>query len=167
MRIAIASGKGGTGKTMVATNLAYSASLDGFDVSYLDCDVEEPNGHIFLKPELSSCTPVYSPVPLVEDSACIHCGKCGEICQFSAIVSLGDRILVFPELCHACGGCSQVCPTGAITESGREIGILEAGEAGGITVVQGTLNIGEERSPALIREVKAAQPCKSSAFGAT
>jgi MinD superfamily P-loop ATPase len=154
INVAIASGKGGTGKTMVATSLAWTASSEGMEVHYLDCDVEEPNGHIFLKPELESRRQVTSPVPVVDESSCIHCGRCGEICRFSAIVSLGNSVITFPGLCHGCGGCSLVCPVGAITETGREIGLLESGRAGGIGFTRGTLNIGEVRSPALIREVK-------------
>ncbi len=158
MEVAIASGKGGTGKTMVATNLAYSALRSGYSVAYKDCDVEEPNGHIFLKPVFTSSSPVCTPIPVVDDAMCIHCDKCGEICRYSAIITLVDKVLTFPELCHSCGGCSLVCPSEAITEIGREIGRLEAGRAGEILFVHGVLNIGEVKSPALIKEVKAFSP---------
>ncbi len=158
MRIAIASGKGGTGKTTVATNLAYQASRNGQRVAYLDCDVEEPNGHIFLKPQITESKPIGNRIPQVDEAKCIHCGKCGEICQYSAIVCVGEKVLVYPELCHACGGCVLVCPVDAICEIPREMGKLETGQAGPIQFVQGLLNIGEAMSPPLIREVKASAP---------
>ncbi|MBW1699792.1 MAG: ATP-binding protein [Deltaproteobacteria bacterium] len=158
MKIAIASGKGGTGKTTVATNLAYVASHNGQSVTYLDCDVEEPNGHIFLKPVITSSKPVGNLIPTVDQEKCIHCGKCGEICQYSAIVCIKEKVLVYPELCHACGGCSLVCPVEAITEVLREMGKLETGKAGSIRFVQGLLNIGEAMSPPVIKEVRAAAP---------
>ncbi|HRR83833.1 MAG TPA: 4Fe-4S binding protein, partial [Phycisphaerae bacterium] len=158
MRIAIASGKGGTGKTTVATNLAYVASLDGRTVAYVDCDVEEPNGHLFLKPEWLVSKPVTRPVPQVDETRCTQCGRCGEICQYSAIVPLGTTVLVYPELCHGCGGCKLVCPAGAITETPRQIGVLEMGWSGDIQFNRGVLNIGEAMSPPLIRQVKSAPP---------
>ncbi len=158
MKIAIASGKGGTGKTTVATNLACVASRNGQSVAYLDCDVEEPNGHIFLKPQISESKPIGNLIPVVDESKCIHCGKCGEICQYSAIVCVGEKVLVYPEMCHACGGCAMVCPVDAITETPREMGTLETGQAGDIQFVQGLLNIGEVMSPPLIKEVKSAAP---------
>ena len=154
MQIAIASGKGGTGKTTVATNLAYVASRSEQDVAYLDCDVEEPNGHIFLKPEITEKKPVGSLIPRVDVETCTLCGECGEICQYSAIVRVGERVLVYPELCHGCGGCSLVCPADSITEVSREIGVLETGHAGTIRFVRGLLNVGEAMSPPLIKAVK-------------
>ena len=154
MQIAIASGKGGTGKTTVATNLAYVASRNGQSVAYLDCDVEEPNGHIFLKPEITDRKPVGSLIPQVDAEKCTLCGECGEICQYSAIVRVGEKVLVYPELCHGCGGCSLVCPADAITEVSREIGVLETGRAGAIQFAQGLLNVGEAMSPPVIRAVK-------------
>ena len=158
MRIAIASGKGGTGKTTVATNLALTASRNGQNVAYLDCDVEEPNGHIFLKPRITASKPIGSLIPVVDEEACTNCGQCGEICQYSAIVCIADKVLVYPELCHSCGGCSLVCPVDAITETTREVGKLETGSAGAIQFVHGLLNVGEVMSPPLIKAVKAAAP---------
>jgi MinD superfamily P-loop ATPase len=152
--IAIASGKGGTGKTTVATNLARIASMQGLEVTYLDCDVEEPNGHIFLKPKFEETTSFCVPVPVIDKDKCTACGKCKEICQYSAIALLGKTILTFSNLCHACGGCMLVCPTGAITETGREIGVIKTGMAGGVRFVHGEIRIGEAMSPPLIREVK-------------
>jgi len=158
MRIAVASGKGGTGKTTVATNLAHVASLNGQRVAYVDCDVEEPNGHLFLRPQITSRGAAVRLVPKVDPAECTQCGLCGEICQYSAIVLVGRTVLVYPELCHACGGCVLVCPSGAIREHPREVGRLEAGHAGGIAFVHGLLNIGEAMSPPLIRQVKQAMP---------
>ena len=154
MKIAIASGKGGTGKTTVATNLAYVASRNGQSVAYLDCDVEEPNGHIFLKPEITDRRPVGNLIPRVDPEKCTLCGDCGEICQYSAILRVGKKVLVYPELCHGCGGCSLVCPADAITEVSREIGVMETGRAGAVEFAQGLLNVGEAMSPPLIRAVK-------------
>ena len=154
MQIAIASGKGGTGKTTVATNLAHVASLGGQRVAYLDCDVEEPNGHIFLKPEITDRKPVGNLIPRVDAGKCTLCGDCGEICQYSAIVAVGKQVLVYPELCHGCGGCSLVCPADAITEVSWEIGVLETGRAGSVGFAQGLLNIGQPMSPPLIKAVK-------------
>jgi MinD superfamily P-loop ATPase len=151
MRIAIASGKGGTGKTTVSTNLAVAAAHRGLRVVYVDFDVEEPNGHLFLKPQISSSKTVGRLYPKVEAE---KCGLCGQICQFSAIVCIGEKVLVYPELCHACGGCNLVCPSGAIEEAVEPTGIVEAGSAGLIRFVQGTLRIGEAMSTPLIREVK-------------
>lgn len=151
MRISIASGKGGTGKTTVATNLALAA--DGH-TRLLDCDVEEPNCHIFMKPRLEKSEPVTVPVPEVDEDKCTACGECGEICQYSAIVSLKAKALVFPELCHGCGGCSLVCPADAITEIPREVGVVEEGVAGNVAFVHGRLHVGEAMSPPVIRAVK-------------
>ena len=154
MVIAVASGKGGTGKTTVATNLAVTLARRGERVCYVDCDVEEPNGHIFLKPDIKSRTPVGVPVPEVDTSKCTGCGKCGEICQYSAIVCINKKALTFSELCHGCGGCTLVCPEEAISEVPREVGVLEEGMADGVSFVHGRLRVGEAMSPPLIREVK-------------
>jgi MinD superfamily P-loop ATPase len=158
VRIAIASGKGGTGKTTVATNLAWVAAQGGRSVAYLDCDVEEPNGHLFLKPEIASSRPIGRVIPQVDESKCTRCGLCGEICQYSAIVCVGEKVLLYPELCPACGGCALVCRPGAITEVARETGRLETGPAGAVQFVRGLLNVGEARSAPLVRQVKAVAP---------
>jgi MinD superfamily P-loop ATPase len=154
MRLAIASGKGGTGKTTVATNLAMVAARHGRSVAFVDCDVEEPNGHLFLKPELSEQHCVHEPVPQVDLARCVWCDKCSEICQFSAIVCIGEQVLVYPDLCHGCGGCVLVCPAGAIAEFPHEIGIVESGWSGPVQYVSGKLHIGKARAVPVIRAAK-------------
>jgi MinD superfamily P-loop ATPase len=158
MKLAIASGKGGTGKTTVATNLAFVAAQAGCDVVYADCDVEEPNGHLFLKPALTGEQAVNKRIPEVDARRCNGCGECARFCQFHAIVCLGERALVYPELCHACGGCGLVCPQQAITEGVREIGVVEWGQADGIHFFHGRLRVGESQSPPVIRAVKETVP---------
>ena len=158
MKIAIASGKGGTGKTTVATNLAWLAAQNGLATAYLDCDTEAPNGHLFLRPIIEERHEVVRMVPQIDETRCTLCGQCGEICQFSAIVCLGQKVLTFPELCHSCGGCRLVCPTGAITETPRAVGVVETGRCGTLQFVQGCLNVGEASSPPVIRAVKQAAP---------
>ena len=151
MTVAIASGKGGTGKTTVAVNLALS--LQG-RVQLVDCDVEEPNCGLFLKPRIDSTQSVGILVPRVDESLCNACGECGRICRYHAIVSLKTLPLVFPELCHGCGGCAMVCPTGAIREELRVIGTVETGARGAIHFAQGRLNVGEAMPVPLIRALK-------------
>ena len=154
MKIAIASGKGGTGKTTIATNLACSIARAGETVQYLDCDVEEPNGHIFLKPDVEETQNVTIGVPEVDAELCNGCGKCGQLCQYSAIICLKDTVMTFEQLCHSCGGCMAICPQTAIKEKQRKIGIAEFGRADGIYYGAGKLDIGAIQSPALIRHVK-------------
>jgi MinD superfamily P-loop ATPase len=153
MIFSIASGKGGTGKTTVAVNLAQS--LDGStSVQFLDCDVEEPNAHFFLKPHIHTCKPVFLPIPEIVEEKCNYCGKCAEVCAYNAIAVLKDSVLVFPELCHGCGGCSLLCPEQAIEEKGQRIGIVELGETNNIHFIHGKLDIGQAMSPPIIRAVK-------------
>jgi len=152
--IAIASGKGGTGKTTIATNLSLVAAGLGKAVQYIDCDVEEPNGHIFLKPEVSERRKATVDVPVVDADLCTSCGECGKMCQYGAIVCIKEHVLTFNELCHSCGGCRRVCPAGAIEMKPVEIGEISLGTARGIEFVDGTLQIGNIRSPALIKQVK-------------
>ncbi len=152
MIISIASGKGGTGKTTVATNLALAL---GNGVELLDCDVEEPNAHLFLKPEMERNEIMTSPIPLVDMDKCSLCRKCAEICRFSAITVVGRKVLVFPELCHSCGGCLVVCPEGAISEIGRELGTVSFGRRNSINFINGRLRVGEAMSPPLIKRVRA------------
>jgi len=153
MIIAIASGKGGTGKTMVATSLALSLQ-DKKPVKLLDCDVEEPDAHIFLKPRFSHRETVSIPVPKLDEAKCSHCGRCAEVCAYNAIAVFGNHVLIFPELCHGCGACSYLCPEDALSEVGREIGILEMDYSKGIEFIHGKLTIGEAMATPVIREVK-------------
>jgi MinD superfamily P-loop ATPase len=153
MIISVASGKGGTGKTLVATSLVLSLK-DSHKVTLLDCDVEEPNGHVFLRPVLTSHKPVNILVPRVAEDKCTHCGKCAEVCVYHAIAVLGDSVLTFPQLCHGCGACSYLCPEEAISEEPRETGVVEWGHSKGIGFVHGVLNVGEAMAPPVIRQVK-------------
>lgn len=155
MKIAIASGKGGTGKTTVAVNLASFLAQANQQVQYIDCDVEEPNGHLFLRPEIHRKTTAQVMVPIVDEKKCTACGECGAKCQYHAIVNLPKETLIFPELCHGCGLCTLLCPEGAITEGEREIGYIEEGSSTrNIDFLQGVLRIGEPMAVPLIRMVK-------------
>ncbi len=153
MIISVASGKGGTGKTLVATSLALSLK-DRERVQLLDCDVEEPNDHLLLKPLITSTKPVCIPVPKVDEQKCTHCGQCAKVCAFHSLVTLPDNVLVFPQLCHGCGACTYLCPEKAISEEMREIGVVESGYAHGIELTHGKLNIGEAMPGPVIRLVK-------------
>jgi MinD superfamily P-loop ATPase len=153
MKIAIASGKGGTGKTTVAVNLA---RVYDDNVFLADCDVEEPNAHLFLTATGHEEKEVNLYVPEVDEALCDGCALCSKICQFSAIVTFGTTPLVFPEMCHGCGGCTLVCPPRAITEHPRRIGVVETSQAGHITLVTGRLDVGVPLAPPLIKEVRGA-----------
>ena len=151
MIISVASGKGGTGKTTVATNLAVSI---GSGVQLLDCDVEEPNAHLFFKAQMEHTETVFTSVPEIDRDKCTLCRKCSDICRFKVIAIAGQTILTFPELCHSCGGCTVICPEGAIIETGRELGVVEEGVFESIGFVHGRLRVGEAMSPPLIRKVR-------------
>jgi len=152
MIVCVASGKGGTGKTTIATNLA--AAL-GKCAQYVDCDVEEPNGHLFLKPQIEYKKTVFLPIPKVDLTKCDFCKKCADFCQFNALAVLGRNVLVFPELCHSCGGCKLVCSQEAISEIGREIGVWEKGRGiNEVEFIHGHLRIGEAQAVPLIEQVK-------------
>jgi len=151
MIISVASGKGGTGKTTVATNLAVSM---GTGVQLLDCDVEEPNAHLFVSPVIEQSETVFTAVPEIDKDKCTFCRKCSDICRFNVIAIAGKTILTFPELCHSCGGCMAVCPEGAITEIGRDLGQLEQGTFDAGDFVHGRMRIGEAMSPPLIKKVR-------------
>ena len=151
MIVSIASGKGGTGKTTVATNLARSL---GAGVQLLDCDVEAPNAHLFINPTFDQAETVYLPVQKIIANRCTYCGKCADICQFNAIAVVNQNILVFEELCHSCGGCRRICPDGAIQQGRRELGVIQAGRSNGIEFAHGRLRVGEAMSPPLIKKVR-------------
>ncbi len=152
MIIGVASGKGGTGKTTIATNLALSL---GTGVTLLDCDVEEPNAHLFLYPEIRKTEKVTAWIPAIREELCSACRKCAEICRFRALTVVGKKVLVFPELCHSCGGCLEVCPEGAVGNGERMLGVIESGTCGDLGFVHGRLRVGEAMSPPLIRRVRA------------
>lgn len=150
MVIAVASGKGGTGKTTVSVGFAIVTGR----CQFLDCDVEEPNAHLFLKPRITKTEVVTLPVPQIDHNRCTLCGRCAEACQFHAIATMGKQALVFPELCHGCGACTLACPEDAITEIPRQVGVVESGKAAKIDFVHGRLNIGEPMATPVIRAVK-------------
>jgi len=156
MKIAISSGKGGTGKTFIATNLSVLLSEQGRAVTYLDCDVEAPNGHLFLRPEvdLTERMTVRAPV-CIDPEKCVHCGKCAEACHYNAIAVIKDKALLFQDLCHACGACGLVCPSGAVIEGDKEIGELRHGRSGRIGFHYGLLKTAVGgMSPRLISGLK-------------
>jgi MinD superfamily P-loop ATPase len=150
MKIVVASGKGGTGKTSIAVNLALSTGAK----QIIDCDVEEPNVHIFLKPENPRRKPVELLVPEIDEEKCTYCRRCAEFCQYNALFVVGETAMVFPELCHSCGGCKLVCPEDAITEKPRQIGTITVAESRGMGLVYGELNVGEALAVPVISAVK-------------
>jgi MinD superfamily P-loop ATPase len=164
MIITIASGKGGTGKTTVAVSLALSITAErrtpadnpllSCNPLFLDCDVEEPNAALFLRPTIQEQREVGQLVPEVNAEMCIYCGRCAEVCQYHAIAVVGEKVLVFPELCHGCGSCTLNCPTEAIHEVLHVTGTIERGWAGGIEFGQGTMKVGEPMAVPIIRQLK-------------
>jgi MinD superfamily P-loop ATPase len=156
MILTIASGKGGTGKTTVAVNMALSVAATDRKLSllFLDCDVEEPNAYLFLKPIVTRSEPVSIMIPKVDESRCEHHARCTQVCQFHAIAALPNATLVFPELCHGCGGCTLECPEQAISEEAHPIGIIEEGHVNGIAFGHGVLNVGEPMATPIIRQLK-------------
>jgi MinD superfamily P-loop ATPase len=162
MIVAVASGKGGTGKTTVAASLA--SVWDGA-VLAVDLDVEEPNLHLFLHPTMEGNEKAYLTVPTVDEARCTYCGACAELCQFAAINLMGQVILTFPEMCHGCGGCLAVCPEKAISPGRRELGEISWGVAGGVEFLAGRLRVGEAMSPPLMRRVKARLEQRLAATG--
>lgn len=156
MIITVASGKGGTGKTTVATSLVLSLAAElNPPPLFLDCDVEAPNAHLFLKPVFDQRREVGILIPQVDEARCTHCGKCAEVCQYHAIAVLGEKTLVFPQLCHGCGSCTALCPEKAITEISNVMGVLERGQTShGIPFARGVLNVGEPMAVPVIRQLK-------------
>ena len=153
MIISVASGKGGTGKTLVATSLALSLKNE-YKVQLLDCDVEEPNDHVLLKPVFTRSEAACIPVPKIDEAKCTYCGKCAEVCAYHALAVFPKNVLVFSQLCHGCGACGYLCPEKVITEEMREIGVVESGHADGIAFAHGKLNVGEAMATPVIRKVK-------------
>jgi len=153
MIVAVASGKGGTGKTTVAASLSWVWDRP---VTAVDLDVEEPNLHLFLNPELTGRQTATLEVPVADESKCTYCRACADFCQFKAISVLGSVLLTFPEMCHGCGGCMAVCPEKALSSGVRELGEILWGQADGrIGFFMGRLRVGEAMSPPLMRAVTA------------
>jgi len=155
LKISIASGKGGTGKTLVATSMAASLATPGTSVTIADCDVEEPNAYLFF-PErtLLERKECLVPVPVINEAQCTHCGKCSEVCAYHALAVLPETVLLFPELCHGCGACKIICPEGAVSETFRSVGEIFRAQSGGVEIVWGELALGEARTTPLIKAVK-------------
>jgi len=158
MKIAVLSGKGGTGKTFVSVNLACAADK----AVYVDCDVEEPNGHLFLKPEITEKQSVAVTVPEADMSKCTGCRKCVDFCKYNALALLRDRLMIFYEVCHSCGGCILFCPEKALSKKQREIGTIETGVSDNVTVLTGCLNTGEVSGVPIIKELMEKLPEKDT-----
>jgi MinD superfamily P-loop ATPase len=158
MNITVASGKGGTGKTTIATSLALvlaNNQAESLPPLFLDCDVEAPNAHLFLAPDIVERQDVHILIPHVNPQLCNQCGVCADVCQFHAITVVGTQVLVFPQLCHGCGSCTLTCPQGAIAEEPSVLGVLEQGQANnGLSFAQGILNTGEPMAVPIIRQLK-------------
>ena len=151
MRVCVLSGKGGAGKTLVAVNLAHSVD----EARYIDCDIEEPNGAIFLKPRIVHTQWVNVKIPQRIEDKCKGCRKCVDFCQFHALAFVKNSVMIFPELCHSCGGCVKVCPTGALRETDRCIGTVEKGKAGNTSFAHGILSQGEPSGVPIIKHLLA------------
>ncbi|HTP25219.1 MAG TPA: P-loop NTPase [Anaeromyxobacteraceae bacterium] len=162
LRIVVASGKGGTGKTTIATNLAAILAETGTRTAYVDCDVEEPNGHLFLRPSIHATREISTPVPEIDEARCTLCGACGKACRYSAILALPNKVLTFPKLCHGCGGCTLPCSASAIREVPRPTDVVEEGTAGQVVFLHGRLNVGEAMAPSVIRAVLEAAPIEGT-----
>ena len=154
MKIAVLSGKGGAGKTFVSVNLATVASPS----VYIDCDVEEPNGHLFFHPEPVSEQTVTTTLPLFDKELCQGCRTCVDFCHFNALAFIRHRPVLFPELCHSCGGCSLLCPSHAVKESVREVGTIHCGKHKDVQVVTGIMNIGEVSTVPIIQQALTHSP---------
>lgn len=151
MRVAVLSGKGGTGKTLVSVNLAAVANIS----TYVDCDVEEPNGHLFFKPKDVHKEEVSVKIPKVNEDLCKGCRKCVDFCKFNALAYIKDKLIVFEEVCHSCGGCIILCPNKALTKKEKVVGRVEIGTSGQVKVHTGILNIGEASGTPIIKNLLA------------
>lgn len=149
MKIAVLSGKGGTGKTFVSVNLA-SVSKDS---CYIDCDVEEPNGHLFFKPEIENTEKVTVKIPTVDEDLCNGCRVCVDFCKFNALAYIKNRLVIFEEICHSCGGCSMLCPQKALKEKDKEVGEIQEGISKDVKVISGIMNTGEESGVSIIKKL--------------
>ncbi len=154
MIIAIGSGKGGTGKTTVSTNLALCLEKQNIPVQFIDCDVEEPNANLFLQAEIKSTEPVKVMVPEIDEKICTHCDKCAQFCRFNSLAVFPDKVLVFPEMCHSCQGCVIICPANAIKPKLREIGSIQIGQLKQMSFAHGWINIGEARATPVIAKLQ-------------
>lgn len=154
MKIAVASGKGGTGKTFLATNLFYVLSEGNEQVTLLDCDVEEPNSQLFVSPNVTEKKSVKQFIPLIDQDKCTGCRLCSDNCQFNALITVKSKTYVYDDMCHSCGLCMRICPTGAITKVDKQIGIITVGDVGSGVFVEGRIDIGTELSASLVGEVK-------------
>jgi MinD superfamily P-loop ATPase len=160
LKVAVASGKGGTGKTTVSTSLAWLASVEG-PLTFLDCDVEEPDAHFYLKPAWDSEQEVTVEVPRVDSNCCDGCGRCAEFCRYNALAALKDDVLVFEELCHSCRGCEIICPLDCVSMVPRRLGIIRSGDCGPVSFRQGLLDIGEPMPVPIVKELKDGVPSGS------
>lgn len=149
MKIAVLSGKGGTGKTLVSVNLAASTSQS----TYIDCDVEEPNGHLFFKPKNIELEKISVKIPTVNEGLCNGCRKCVEFCNFNALAYINNKLMVFEEICHSCGGCMLFCPENALSEKVKIIGEVQKGTSEDVSVVTGILNTGEASGIPIIKRL--------------
>lgn len=160
MKVAVLSGKGGTGKTFVTVNLAFVAQK----ALYIDCDVEEPNGHLFLKPQINEVENIAVKIPVVNTDKCVGCRKCVEFCKFNALAFIKNNVKVYKELCHSCGGCTLVCPHGAITEENRIVGEIQTGSSKDIRTKTGVMNVGEASGVPIIRRLLEDLPKNEKVF---
>jgi MinD superfamily P-loop ATPase len=149
MKIAVLSGKGGTGKTFISVNLAAASP----NAVYVDCDVEEPNGHLFFKPQNLTTQSVSVMIPTVDHSKCNGCRKCVDFCRFNALAFINQKVIVFDDVCHSCGGCVLLCPQKAISDNKKDIGEIETGMSENVKVVTGLLNTGEASGVPIIKKM--------------
>ena len=149
LKIAVLSGKGGTGKTLISVNLAAAAGAS----VYIDCDVEEPNGHLFFRPEGAAGADVTVKIPVVDEALCSGCRRCVDFCKFNALAFAKERPFVFEKVCHSCGGCELLCPEKAISEKEVPVGRVQKGVSGGVRVESGILNTGEASGIPIIKKL--------------